>query len=173
MLTRRQVEFLYVGFRCRYWMGRNNGINNALGYALTPFIDANIVPDANAAPIKFKNFGKLEAAMIRMISPTLAAYDSDYGHNFDGDPPLRRKCKDLSTILRPPELRKYTYRLHRRTRDNWPYYLGRDYIDAILPDGFPYMNQFFDVDRIGDAEQFSRICTLEYLFHRFGPDVPD
>ena len=31
------------------------------------------------------------------------------------------------------------------------------------------MNQFFDIDRIGDSEQFSRICTLEYLFRRFEP----
>ena len=90
VLTRAEVEFLYVGFRCRYWMGRNNGVNNALGYALTPFIDANVVPDANSAPIGFKNFGRLEAAMIRMISPSLATYDSAYGHNFDGDPPLNR-----------------------------------------------------------------------------------
>ena len=169
VLTRKEVEFLYVGFRCRYWMGRNNGINNALGNALTPFIDANIVPDANSAPIGFKNFGKLEAAMIRMISPSLARYDSAYGHNFAGDPPLHRKFKDLSTMLRPPELRKYTYRLHRRSRDNWPYFLGPDYIDAILPNGFPFMTQFFDVDRIADSEQFSRICTLEYLFRRFNP----
>ena len=173
VLTRREVEFLYVGFRCRYWMGRNNGVNNALGNALTPFIDANIVPDANSAPIRFKNFGKLEAAMIRRISPSLARYDSAYGHNFDGDPPFHRKFKDLSTMLRPPELRKYTYRLHRRTRDSWPYFLGHNYIDAILPDGFPFMNKFFDVGRITDSEQFSRICTLEYLFRRFGLALAD
>ena len=71
-LTRKEIEFLYVGFRCRYWMGRNNGVNNALGYALTPFIDANVVPDANISPLKYKNSGKLEAAMIRQISPSLA-----------------------------------------------------------------------------------------------------
>ena len=173
VLTRMEVEFLYVGFRCRYWMGRNNGVNNALGYSLTPFIDANVIPAANSAPIGFKNFGKLEAAMIRMISPSLAKYDSAYGHNFDGDPPLSRKLKDLSTMLRPPELRKFTYRLRKRTRENWPYVLGNDHIKTILPDGFPFMTQFFDVDRIGDGEQFSRICTLEYLFRRFGPAMAD
>jgi hypothetical protein len=154
-------------------MGRNNGVNNALGNSLTPFIDANVIPAANSAPIGFKNFGKLEAAMIRMISPSLAKYDSAYGHNFDGDPPLSRKLKDLSTMLRPPELRKFTYRLRKRTREHWPYFLGNDYIKAILPDGFPFMTQFFDVDRIGDGEQFSRICTLEYLFRRFGTAMAD
>ena len=72
-------------------------------------------------------------------------------------------------MLRPPELRKYTYRLRKRTRENWPYFLANDYIDTILPGGFCFMNQFFDIDRIGDSEQFSRICTLEYLFRRFEP----
>ena len=173
MLTREEIEFLYVGFRCRYWMGRNNGVNNALGYALTPFIDANIVPDANIAPIRFKNYGKLEAAMIRRISPSLARYDSAYGHNFENDPPLARRLKDIATLMRPPELRKYTYRLHKRTRDGWPYYLGPDFIGAILPNGFPIMRQFFDVDRIADGEHFSRICTLEYLFDRTGAAMAD
>jgi hypothetical protein len=139
----------------------------------TPPLTANIVPEANSAPIRFKNYGKLEAAMIRMISPSLASYESAYGHNFEGAPPLRRKFQDLSTMLRPPELRKYTYRLHKRTRDSWPYFLGPDYIETILPDGFPFMNRFFHVDRIADSEQFSRICTLEFLFRRFGPVMAD
>jgi len=47
--------------------------------------------------------------------------------------------------------------------------LGNALIDAILPDGFSFINQFFDVDRIGDSEQFSHICTLEYLFGQFEP----
>jgi hypothetical protein len=110
--------------------------------------------------------------MIRRISPALAAYGSAYGHNFAGDPPLRHVLKDLATYLRPPEFRRYTYRLHRRSRENWPYHLAPSYIAEVLGDGFPYMNTFLAVDRIADSEQFVRICTLEYLFHRFGPALP-
>jgi asparagine synthase (glutamine-hydrolysing) len=153
-------------------MGRNNGVNNGLGYALTPFIDANIVPDANAAPIRFKNSGRLEAAMIRHISPALARYDSVYGHDFAGAPPLRRILKDMTTLLRPPELRRYTYRWHKRTRDSWPYFLRPPYLDAALEGGFAYMGRYFAVDRVMDAEHFARLCTLEYLFRRFRPDLP-
>ena len=108
-----------------------------------------------------------------MISPRLAGYDSAYGHSFGEDPPLRRRLKDWSTMLRPPELRKYTYRLRKRTRDSWPYYLGRPYLEAILPDGFPLMNEFFHVDRIGDSEHFARLCTLEYLFRRCGASLAE
>lgn len=166
VLKRQEIEFLYPAFRCRYWMGRNNGVNNALGYALTPFIDANIVPDAVATPLKFKNYGRLEGAMIRMVSPALAAYESAYGHNFLDPPPQARKLKDLSTFLRPPALRRFTYRLHRRSRDSWTYYLKPDYIAEILRDDFSYMRRFVDVENIADGEQFARICTLEYLFQR-------
>lgn len=166
VLTRLQIEFLYPAFRCRYWMGRNNGVNNALGYALTPFIDANIVPDAIASPLKFKNFGRLEGAMIRSVSPALADYNSAYGHNFTGPPPISRRLKDLSTLLRPPELRRLTYRLHKRSRDHWAYYLKPPYIAEILNGDFGHMRQFVDVDQIADGEQFARICTLEYLFQR-------
>ncbi|MBT5047952.1 MAG: hypothetical protein HOM58_05575 [Rhodospirillaceae bacterium] len=166
VLTRQEIESLYPAFRCRYWMGRNNGVNNALGYALTPFIDANIVPDAIATPLKFKNYGRLEGAMIQSISPTLAAYESAYGHNFSASPPHARKIKDLSTLLRPPELRRFTYRLHKRSRDSWAYYLKPAYIAEILGNNFEHMGRFVQVDQIADGEQFARICTLEYLFQR-------
>ena len=173
ILTRDRIEFLYVAFRCRYWMGRNNGINNALGFALTPFIDANIVPEANATPLRYKNSGRLEGAMIRCVSPSLAGYNSAYGHNFMGAPPMRRVLKDMTTLLRPPELRRYTYRLHRRSRDAWPYFLRPSYIAVMVGDAFPYMSRFFDVDSVADREQFVRICTLEYLFRRFQPATRD
>ena len=48
--TRGEVEALYPFYRCRYWMGRNNSVNNKLGASLTPFIDANVVPAALALP---------------------------------------------------------------------------------------------------------------------------
>jgi len=170
-LTRLQIEHLYPAFRCRYWMGRNNGVNNALGYALTPFIDANIVPDAVAAPLSFKNFGRLEGAMIQSVNPALAEYDSAYGHNFTGPPPTARKLKDLSTLLRPPELRRFTYRLHRRSREGWAYYLTAPYIAEILDNDFNHMRQFVEIDQIADGEQFARICTLEYLFRRVDAEL--
>lgn len=173
VLTRREIEFLYPAFRCRYWMGRNNGANNALGFALTPFIDANIVPEALAAPLNFKNFGRLEGAMIRSISPALAAYDSAYGHNFMGPPPRARKIKDLSTLLRPPELRRFTYRLHKRSRDSWAYYLKPPYIAEILDHDFDHMRRFVEIDQVADSEQFARLCTLEYLFQRVGAVYDD
>lgn len=170
-VERRDVEYLYAGFRCTYWMGQNNAINNQFGWFLTPFVDASIAALAHDVPIAMKNHGVFQAALINRISPGLAAYPSDYGHDFSSPPPLQRRLKDLATIWRPPLLRKYLYRLRKRSRADWPYYLEAPFIREILPQGFRYMPEFFDLDKIDDAQQFKRICTLEYLFQHVGADL--
>ncbi|MEM7223919.1 MAG: hypothetical protein AAF495_13120 [Pseudomonadota bacterium] len=173
MLSRLDVERLYPGFRCRFWMGKNNGINNQLGWALTPFIDANVVPSALAIPLTLKTAGRFEARLIRAVDPALAAYASDYGHSFAADPPLAYRLKTQLNQMRPPWLRRLTYRLKRRDRSNWPYTLGKDYLGRVIDTDFPYMRRFFKVDEIADAEPFKRIATLEYLLQHSGAELPD
>lgn len=167
-LDRKTVEYLYAGFRCTYWMGQNNAINNQFGWFLTPFVETSIAGYAHEIPIHLKNQGAFQAALIRKISPALAGYPSDYGHSFSEAVPLKRRLKDLGTLARPPLVRKYLYRLHRHSRNDWPYYLAQDYLREILPDGFRYMPQFFRLDRVSDAEQFKRICSIEYLLQHTG-----
>lgn len=170
-LDRQTVEYLYAGFRCTYWMGQNNAINNQFGWFLTPFVEYPVAQFAHAVPLRHKNHGRLQAALIADVSPSLAAYPSDYGHDFSGEVPLKRRLKDMATLLRPTWLRRYAYRLHKFSRDDWPYYLGEAYIREILPEGFPWMSQFFHIDKVVDAAQFKRICTLEYLLRKCGGRV--
>jgi len=167
-LDRETTEYLYAGFRCTYWMGQNNAINNQFGWFLTPLVEERLAREAHGIPIRFKNHGLFQAALIKKINPALAAYPSDYGHAFDGPIPAKRRLKDLATLLRPPVLRKYLYRLHKRSRDSWPYYLGEDYLREILPSGFQYMPRFFKLDRVTDEAQFKRICSIEYLLQHVG-----
>lgn len=166
VLSRQQVESLYGGFRCTYWMGVNNSINNQFGYFLTPFVEEVISQTALSVPIKYKNYGCFQAKLINKVSPRLASYLSDYGHNFSETVPIRRKLKDLATLVRPTWLRKYTFRLKKQDRKSWPYYLGREYIDEVLPDGWDVMSEFFIVDKLTDSGQFNRAVTLEYLFQK-------
>jgi asparagine synthase (glutamine-hydrolysing) len=172
-LLRRDIEFLYAAFRCRYWMGNNNGVNNGLGFNLTPFIDATVVPDANATPLQFKNFGRLEAAMIRAVNPRLAAYPSAYGHAFDAEPSLRRRLGEQVSMLRPLWVRRYGYRVRSRSRGSAarPYFLETPYLRTVLDSSFPFMRRYFHVERLLDVEQFRRACTLELLFQRIDPIV--
>lgn len=170
-LSRGQVEALYPFYRCRYWMGRNNSVNNKLGAALTPFIDANIVPAALALPLRYKNSGRLEARMIEAVSPALAAYPSDYGHSFVGAPPLKRRLKDLMVYMRPPRLRRLTFRLKHRKPPERPYWLSEAYLKQVIDTDTPYMRQFFNIPRVNSLEHLNRIYTLELLFQHTLPNL--
>ncbi len=166
-LTRTEIELVYPLFRCRYWMGKNNSINNRLGYALTPFIDYEIVKQAIRVPLTYKNYGAFEAALIREVSPALASYPSDYGHNFMSGPGIRHKLADQMTLLRPPRLRRYLYRIKaRRLPEYRPYLLSDEYLSRVMDTGFPYLGEMFRVRENRDNAQYNRICTLEYLFQK-------
>jgi asparagine synthase (glutamine-hydrolysing) len=170
VLSRKEIELLYPLFRCRFWMGRNNSINNRFGYALTPFIDYEVVKCASTIPMAEKNFGRFEARLIRAVSPTLAAYTSAYGHDFASSPSLRRIAGDLATLMRPPGLRRYSYRIqHRRRQRQFPYFLTAEYQEQVLVPGYPYLSRYVEVDAMRDGAQVNRVYTLEYLFARFTP----
>jgi asparagine synthase (glutamine-hydrolysing) len=168
--SRAEIELLYVYVRCRYWMGKNNSINNRLSWTLTPFVDYAIVRDSITIPIAYKNHGRLEAALIRAINPALAHYSSAYGHDFSSEPPLSRVVKDYSTFLRPSFVRRYTYRIRNRW-GNWrkahPYYLDESYLRTVVDVDFPYMSGFFQIDQLREAGAYNRCCTLEYLFQTY------
>ena len=172
-LSRRDVERVYPEFRCRFWMGRNNSVNNRLGPALTPLIDENVVPDTLGLPLKIKNFGRFEARMINAINPLLAAYQTVYGHGLAGDPPLQRILKDLKTYIRPPIVRRFTYRLKHRRPVPRPYWLSDDYVGRVLDLEFPYARRLFDMTRVCDNEQYNCICTLELLLEKYQPAFAD
>ncbi len=173
MLSRTEVELVYPLFRCRYWMGKNNSVNNRLGYALTPFIDYEIVKRAIRIPLKYKNHGRFEAALIQAVSPALAAYASAYGHNFSGPPGLRHRLSDQLTLRRPTRLRRYLYRIKaRRLTGERPYPLDKAYLETVMDAQFPYLGELFRVQANRDNAQYNRMCTLEYLFQKTSAQLP-
>jgi asparagine synthase (glutamine-hydrolysing) len=167
-LTRQQVELAYPLFRCRYWMGRNNGVNNRLGAAVTPFCTGAAVPAAAAVPLAAKNAGRLEARMIARADPALARYASAYGFPFDRPPPAGYRLKDALTRHRPPWLRRYTYRLKHRRPPALPLYLTPAYVSRVLGDGFDAVRPFLEPARAGDAGMYNRLCSLALLLHHLG-----
>ncbi|RLA56452.1 MAG: hypothetical protein DRR04_14035 [Gammaproteobacteria bacterium] len=167
-LTRPEIEWLYPMFRCRFWMGRNNAVNNRLGFVLTPFIDYALVKMAVQVPMRFKNHGRFEAALIRAASPQLAGYGSVYGHSFVGTPPINRILNDYGTMLRPTVLRKYTYRLRYRRPEPRPATLGKELLSSVLDDSLPVLSQYMHTEFLYSAAAYGRACTLEYLFAQIG-----
>ncbi len=168
LLTRPQIEYLYPCLRCNYWMGRNNSINNRLGYALTPFIDQKIVQNALRIPLAYKSHGRFESALIRTLDPALARYPSSYGHDLASLPSWRRRLKGSLTLLRPCLVRRYSYRAQMRIRKApRPFYFERRYLEAVIDPSFPLMSEFFTIARVHDDVQLNRICTLEYLLSTY------
>lgn len=172
-LPRPTVEWLYHSFRCRAWDGKVDSIAARYGTTAMPYLERSITEHASALPLAWKNHGAYEAELIRRVDCRLAGYRSIYGHDFARPPPLGRRLTDYATYLRPPWLRRYTYRLKyvRRRSSDWPGYLAWPYRRAVLPHGVTVLGRLFRIDRIGDAAQLARILSLEYALHRFGSRV--
>jgi asparagine synthase (glutamine-hydrolysing) len=171
-LPRPAIEWLYHSFRCRAWDGKVDSIASRYGFTAMPYLESLISKHASALPLGWKNHGAYEAELIWRVDSRLAGYTSIYGHDFSRPPPLSRRLSDYWTYVRPPWLRRYTYRLRyfRRSSD-WPVYLTSLYADAVLPDGIAILRRLFQLDRVVDQLQYARILSLEYALRYFSGRV--
>ncbi|MCF8474696.1 MAG: hypothetical protein K9G26_08370 [Emcibacter sp.] len=167
-LSRTEIEFAYPAFRLRYWTSRDNNNNTRLGSYLTPFISYKTIKQALTIPLSLKNHGTFQADLIKIISPTLASYLSDYGYAFDESVPNKIKLKNYLTYYRPTILRRYSYAIqHKMRKLILPKTLEPAFLNPIFPDGTPHMDQYFKIENIKDVGMLSRIYTMEYLFRYF------
>ncbi|HNP35739.1 MAG TPA: hypothetical protein PKK10_07795 [Woeseiaceae bacterium] len=169
-LSRSDVEWLYPYFRCRFWMGRNNSINNRFGPALTPLLDYDLAQIAMAVSIRAKNHGRFEAGLIRRISPELASFASEYGYSFAAEPPLRQRWSDTVTMHRPIWIRQHAYRIKRALRRAAPD--GASISLAAVHKRYPHavdrMREYLAFNRLSDPAQIQRAASLGYLFAELG-----
>jgi len=171
-LSRPAIEWLYHSFRCRAWNGKVDSISSRYGFTAMPYLERSITEHASALPLRWKNHGAYEAELIRRVDTRLAGYPSLYGHNFSGPPPLSRRLFDYLTYLRPPWLRRFTYRLrYFRRPGNWPAYLASRYREAVLPGEIAVSRRLFQLERVSDPLQYARILSLEYAVCQFGGRV--
>ncbi|MFZ3234773.1 MAG: hypothetical protein WA417_00125 [Stellaceae bacterium] len=172
-LPRPTVEWLYHSFRCRSWDGKVDSICGRYGFTAMPYLERAMTEHASALRLSWKNHGAYEAELIRRADRRLAGYPSVYGHDFGGPPPFSRRLHDYATYLRPPWLRRYTYRLRylRRRAGDWPGYLAQPYRQAVLPGGMMQTQRLFRLDRIADGEQLARVLSLEYALRHFGSRI--
>jgi asparagine synthase (glutamine-hydrolysing) len=164
-LDRRQIELIYPFLRLKYWMGQNNSSNNFLSFALTPFAEPVFAIPSSGIPLKDKNLGRFEAAVIRFVDPRLASYPSVYGFNFcDTVPPLA-KLKNAAVVHCPVFVRPAIYREleRRRSRGAMPYYLSDRYLRTVLDPEDLEISRYVDIDRILDPGILSRALTAELI----------
>jgi asparagine synthase (glutamine-hydrolysing) len=163
LLDRAQVEMVYPLFRTRFWTARDVCVNLGFGPTLFPFMEPRSVAGTFNIPIKWKSHGLFEGRMIRRINPRLAAYPSSYGHSFKTDPSLLTRTKYLTTYLRPPYLRKFSYRVQHvgKKKHEWP--VEASLLSRVLDTSFPFMRPFFHVEKITDPDVLDRVATMELI----------
>jgi len=164
-LSRSQIEALYPLFRVRYWTGRDVGLNQRFGPLLFPFLEPAVFFGTEEVPIALKDHGRLEAMILRRISPKLARYVTAYGFPLSRDPPLPYRMKMAFTLWRPPYLRQFSYRVQAqlRTRRGHPRWFFEALESAHLDPRLPAMSEFFRIDRITDFEVLNRVATAEFV----------
>lgn len=168
-MTRTQLEYAYPAFRLRYWTSKDNSNNTRLGQFLTPFICYETIMAALKLPLEYKTHGRFQGDLINHINPDLAKYPSDYGYAFNEPVPYFKKFKNNMTIYRPIWLRRNSYAIqHKMRKLQKPETISDRYLGAVLPNGTPHMDHFFNVYQIKDAGLLGRIYTLEYLFKHVG-----
>ena len=139
-----------------------------------PISKRSITEHASALRLSWKNHGAYEAELIRRVDRRLAGYRSIYGHDFARPPPLSRRLPDYATYLRPPWLRRYTYRIKYAAGDRA---IGRaiwrqPYREAVLPGGADSAEPVVSRSSgSGTPAQFARILSLEYALRQLGARV--
>jgi len=164
-LSRAEIELAYPFYRCRFWTGRNTSVNLRFGHSLTPFLELDLILRAAEVPLRYKNYGALEASLIERADPALAGYTSAYGHAFDKPMRWRTRWRYALETARPPSLRRLSFRLKRALRPPpTPAALDATGLNDVVDMRLPAMGAFFDVRRVHDPHQLARIYSLEYLF---------
>src|SRR5262249_3966451 len=141
--------------------------NSRWGYSVLPFVDYRSVSTALCIPLRYKYFGNFEARLIRGADSALAKHNSNYGYNFSDDAPTSAAIGDYATYLRPPWLRRLTFRVRSRlgARPARPFLPSEPYLNRGIDGSFPYMSRYFRLDHAIPDLHWARICTLEYLLH--------
>ncbi|MBN2434250.1 MAG: hypothetical protein JXK07_03170 [Spirochaetes bacterium] len=165
-ISRRQIEMLYPLLRLRYWMGPNNSSNNLISYAITPYAEPIFTIPSYNIPLPYKESGKFEAKLIKIINPKIAKYSSGYGFNFFDPIPFFAKLNNFLNVYRPiflrPHIRDANQRISKK-RISIPFYLKDRYIRSVFDTKVLEVRRYVHIDRIPNYEILNRALTVELL----------
>lgn len=167
-LDRRHVELVYPLFRCRYWMGLNNGNSLRYGAFATPLVD-NIAARATASiPLAWKNAGAFQSRLITALHPGVASRRSGYGFAFDQGPDARALAAERRMLMRPVVARPWINALRRRLHKERIAESLVAHWRAQLP-GEWRVDPWMDVTRLPDEGAFARAVSIEVVSRELTP----
>ena len=164
VLTRTDLERLYVYMRIKYWMGYNTSIQNLRCYALIPLAEPVFAYPSFSIPFKHKEMGAFEAALIKRLNPKLAAYNSSYGYNFSDRPGRKAAFANSLQQNLPVSAQRLLRKLkYSSSALEMPYFLQQQYIDAVVPEKGLLSNEYFNLENIRDPLMLSRLQTVNLV----------
>ena len=169
VVSRRQIDALYVEQRLRYWMSPDNQVNNLLGVAIVPYTEPILTQASLALPVDWREHGVFEAALIRRLDARLAAYPSEYGWAFDKQPPLGKRLRSALVLATPAVVRRRHQRqAQRRLQANAPrpFWAGGRWLHDVFGTEPFEMSEYVDWTAIADPKMLNRAFTLELLLRR-------
>lgn len=166
-MDRMFVERLYLYHRGRYFFGADIAANQRFGEMSFIYIDAAKAWLAHQAPLAFKNYGVLQAEMIRQVCPRVAAYPSSYGFDFLSGPSLAYKLKTVESYWRPIWVRKMLAqrRSHKISSDHAYFHQVQRYA-KLMDATSPYLRTQFALEKMTDPLQINRAASVELLCQR-------
>lgn len=160
-MTAAVIQSLYSRFRIRFWQGKNNSVDNHIGYAVTPFSENAFAVPAMWIPVSVKRDGWFERQLIRRVAPQLATYDSAYGYDFVHGPGLTKRMAIEGKCRTPLWLR----RLHRRYSgaSRRLRYHAPEFVRYRFGAGRLEVERYVRLEQIRDPLAFSRALAVERM----------
>lgn len=155
------VQSLYPRLRLRYWQGKNNSVDNFLGYAITPFSEHVFTVPAMWIPIGVKREGWFERQMICQLSSRLSQYPTSHGHSVADGPNLVQRLKGHVARHLPTSVRAWNRRVAINGKRR--YFQTRPYVIARFGTGPLAVEEYVQLSQIGDSLAFSRALTVERM----------
>lgn len=159
-LPRAEVELVYSLVRLRFWMGQNNSLAVRSGPFQTPLVTPRLVSFAAAVPMATKEFGRLEAAVIRRLDPEVARGPSAYGFDFSEGPGWRHRFNSRLTLHRPIPLRHQSVRVQKALGRLRSVQAPAEWCDAL---GQEPCTDWLNPQALLGADQMNRLLTLQGL----------
>jgi len=162
------IQSVYPSFELKYFAGKVISYLNQYSYSLLPFSEVRFTRESNRIPLKYKEAGIFEAALINKINPKIASYISVYGHNFSDEIKLRHKLYDIFLINTPFFIRPILWKIKSKMKAlDKPYYLSKQYLKSIFESEEFIMKKYVKLNLIKDTATYSRALTLEYFMQKF------
>lgn len=165
MLSPVDAERVYPEFRLRSGAGSQLTNENERAHALVPYMEPVFVEISRRIPMRYRDFGDLNARLIECADPQLAAAPSAYGHPFTARMPVKNRLRRKLVRWIPLSLRPVMHRARRRllAKPGFPFYLEPDFLCEVFPDGVSHVSEYVDLGRVRDAGLLSRALTVELL----------